>query len=139
MNSEEILESQRKEKLYRKNPELQFPASLPEAVLENFKSPGVSTVRITFIIPFRGSIRLPQLNKCISNLIDRYPHCEVLLIEDSHTPVIKQAIPGTRYIFVYNKRLFNKAKCFNIGFLAATNDIICGLDADMLIPSTLID
>jgi|LakMenEpi03Aug12_release.lakeMendotaPanAssembly.Ray.scaffolds.fasta_scaffold95729_4 predicted glycosyltransferase involved in capsule biosynthesis len=139
MSLEQLLEQQRKEKLYRKNPELQFPAALPEDVLEEFKTPSKSDVRITFIVPFRGANRLSQLNKCINNLIERYPNCEILLIEDSNAPVIKQAIPDARYMFVYNKKLFNKSKSFNIGFLAATNDVICGIDADMLIPSTLID
>lgn len=139
MTNEQVLEQQRKEKLYRKNPELQFPTSLPEKVQDDFKKTGKSSVKITFIIPFRGFTRLAQLNKCINNLKERYPHCEILLIEDGSVPVIKQAIPGVRYMFIYSKRLFNKAQCFNIGFLAASNNIICGIDADMLIPSTLID
>ncbi len=139
MTQEEILELQRKERFYRKNPGLQFPVSLPEQVIDEFKITGKSKIKITFIIPFRDTIRLSQLNKCLNNLIVRYPGCEILLIEDSNVPVIKQPIPGVRYIFVYSKKLFNKSKCFNIGFLTATNEIICGLDGDMIIPSTLID
>lgn len=139
MNPQEIAEEQRKERLYRKNPELRFPASLPNNVLKDFELTNNSSKKITFIIPFRGADRLPQLNKCVGNLSMRYPQCEILVIEDGITPVIRKPIEGARYIFVFNKRLFNKSKCFNVGFLAATHDTICGLDADMLIPSTLID
>ena len=139
MDLQEILKVQREEKLYRKHPELAHPASLPEVVLKEFSLGSTCKEAITFIIPFRGDDRLLQLNKCVNNLVCRYPTCEILIIEEGSSRVIKHSIPGTRYMFVFNKRLFNKSKCFNIGFLAASNDIICGLDCDMLIPSTLLD
>lgn len=139
MTLEEIVKIQREERFLRKNPHLKYPISLPDDVLKEFSLPNKSEVKITFIIPFRGIDRFPQLKKCVQNLVARYKECEVLLVEDGPEPIIKQPIPGARYIFVYNKRLFNKSKCFNIGFLAASNDIICGLDGDMIIPSTLIE
>jgi len=139
MDLQEILKVQREEKLYRKHPELAHPASLPEAVLKEFSSGSTCKEAITFIIPFRGNDRLLQLNKCVNNLILRYPTCEILIIEEGQSRVIKRSIPGTRYMFVFNKRLFNKSKCFNIGFLVASNNIICGLDCDIIIPSTLLD
>jgi hypothetical protein len=139
MNLQEILKIQREEKLYRNHPELAHPASLPEVILKEFSLSSTCKEAITFIIPFRGDDRLLQLHKCINNLVFRYPTCEILIIEEGLSRVIKRSIPGTRYMFVYSKRLFNKSKCFNIGFLAASNNIICGLDCDMIIPSTLID
>ena len=139
MSLQETLKIQRQEKLYREHPELKHPASLSETVLKEFNLESTCKEAITFIIPFRGDDRLLQLNKCVNNLIFRYPTCEILIIEEGSSRVIKRSIPGTRYMFVFNKRIFNKSKCFNIGFLAASNDIICGLDCDMLIPSTLLD
>jgi hypothetical protein len=139
MSLQDTLKIQREEKLYRKHPELKHPTNLPEAILKEFSSGSTCKEAITFIIPFRGNDRLLQLNKCVNNLILRYPTCEILIIEEGLSRVIKRSIPGTRYMFVFNKKLFNKSKCFNIGFLAASNDIICGLDCDMLIPSTLLD
>lgn len=139
MTQEEILETQRKERLYRHRPELRDPAFLPDTVLKNFALSGNSEVKISFILPFRGIPRLNLLNKCVENLVLRYPYCEILVIEENSTPIIKQPLSGAKYMFVYSRQLFNKSKCFNIGFLVATHDIICGLDADMLIPSILID
>lgn len=112
---------------------------LTDKVIHEFNLERVNTTRITFMIPFRGVDRLPHLAACCKNINTRYPDCEILIIEDGITRVIKTPIIGTRYVFMYNRGPFNKAKCFNLGFLCATHNIICGLDCDMLVPSTIID
>ena len=139
MNLQEVLEAQRDEKMFRKHPELKHPAFLPEPVLKEFNLESKIKEAVTFIIPFCGSDRVLQLNKCVNNLVLRYPQCEILIIEEGPTRIIKQSIPGARYIFAHSKRLFNKSRCFNLGFLLASNSIICGLDCDMIIPSNLLD
>ena len=139
MDIPKILEQQRLEKYLRKNPGQTYPGILPQEVRDEFALVNNSKEVITFIIPFKGESRIHHLKKCIENLIKRYPTCEIIIIEEDKTPSIKEPIKHVRYIFVYSKQLFNKALCFNIGFLTAANNIICGIDCDMIIPSTLID
>lgn len=139
VTQEEILNQQRLERFYRKNPGLKYPVELPVDVLQEFEAGGVSKQPISFIVPFKGKERLLHLNKCINNLLLRYPFCEIIIVEDSVDRVINFLIPGTKYINTHNSRHFNKPLCFNLGFLVASNDIVCGIDCDMIIPSTLID
>jgi glycosyltransferase involved in cell wall biosynthesis len=137
-SEQQITTTQAQERRFRKNPELKYPAVLPQEIQNEFKLPKGNQERITFIVPFRGEDRISHLKRCISNLQLRYPVSEILVIEDDITPSIKTALPGARYVYVFNKRRFNKAKCFNLGCLIATNPVICGVDCDMIIPSTVL-
>lgn len=112
---------------------------LPEDILHEFDKKGNSKTPITFIVPFRNLKRLTQLNKCVNNLLIRYPHCEIIIIEDNSSKTLNLKIPGVKIAYIFNKKLFNKSVCFNYGFLIAEHNVICGLDADMIIPSTLLD
>lgn len=112
---------------------------LPDDILQEFELKNNSNEKITFIIPFRGANRIPHLLRCIGNVLRRYEGSEIIVVEEDERSVINRPLPGAKYVFVYSRRSFNKSLCFNLGFLIAANNIICGLDCDMIIPSTLLD
>ncbi len=103
----------------------------------------LDTDGMTVVIAIRGVVRQSQLHQCIRWVLNQTLNpVEVIVVEEDITPRINldpfKDIPNVRYLFIKSHNLFCKSACYNHGVSHATYNYICGLDADLLIPSEFL-
>jgi hypothetical protein len=93
--------------------------------------------RVTFLIGHRGTSRLGNLLSTLRSIAGQTgTTIECIVIEQSKTPEVRDALPGwVRYLHTPYDLDYNRAKTFNDGLRIARGEVIIAHDNDMLVPS----
>lgn len=120
---------------------------LPDHILREYficePKDKVPTEGMTLIIPIHGKGRIKQLINSVTWATNQtLDPVEVIIVEDGSVQLVDMKLfekyPNVRYHFIENKGVFCKGACFNAGVSRASYQYICGLDADILIPSEFL-
>jgi hypothetical protein len=96
--------------------------------------------RVSFVIPHRGTERLPHLNTVIQSLFAQQNcHCEIIIVDQDTQPSLRNSLPvGVVYVvdpISSPDALFNRSSALNAGARAAQGDILVLHDGDFVVPS----
>lgn len=103
----------------------------------------LTTAGMSVIIAIRGISRQAQLHQCIRWALNQtLSPVEVIVVEEDRESVIDLSPfsdkPNVRHLFLQSNKLFCKSACYNHGVSNAMYRFICGVDADILIPSEFL-
>jgi hypothetical protein len=99
-----------------------------------------TTPQLSFIIPFRGTERLAQLQATVRSILAQQgPKVECLVIEQSNRAEVRDALPqGVRYMHLPHPQGdggWRKSWAYNVGARAARAPVLVCHDGDILVPS----
>lgn len=94
---------------------------------------------ISFVIPFRGEDRLPQLRLVVASLLAQEEvRVECIVVEQADVAVTTELPPGVRHLHLPHPDDsigWRKSWAVNVGVETARGDIVVCHDADILAPS----
>jgi glycosyltransferase involved in cell wall biosynthesis/SAM-dependent methyltransferase len=123
-------------------PRVALDASLGELVQGSDAEPREVTVIVGVRAGRNEPDRLRNAKACLWALnlqsVERWRY-RIVLVEQDSEPFAKAALEPLvdRYVFAYNPKAYNRGWAFNIGahFAAESDEPLCLLDADILLPS----
>ena len=120
---------------------------LPDHILREYficePKDKVLTEGMTVIIPIHGKSRVKQLINSVAWATNQtLDPVEVIIVENGLMPLVDMDVfkqySNVRYHFIENRGAFCKSACYNAGVSMASYQYICGLDADIIIPSEFL-
>lgn len=121
---------------------------LPDPILREFflckPEEQIQTAGMSVIVPIHGAGRIKQLDNCIAWAYNQtLQPIEVIVIEDGPVQLVDDAklrekYQTLRYHYIKNDDAFCKCACFNAGASMAIYPYMCGLDADILVPTEFL-
>lgn len=119
---------------------------LPEQVEKQFytvtSDKKVQSDGMSVIITIRGESRLNQLYQCINWCLNQtLTPIEIMVVEHGPFKVAKLEQFGSlvKHLYIEDKGHFCKSACYNLGVSNAQYPYICGIDADLLMPSNFLE
>lgn len=111
----------------------------PVRLTDTSQAAGGERPAITFLIPFRGTARLPQLLATVRSILGQQGvRVECLVIEQSNESQARQVLPpGARYHHLPHPggdAGWRKSWAYNVGAALAASDVLVCHDGDILVP-----